>query len=254
MTDMEYVLDFAVRLGRDMIECGANLERVNTSMYKVCSAYGLEDITLFTLCTHLSVSARDSDGKFGIRQVKAQPAGTHLERLRSLNELSFHVCGQTPAPERLGGMLEEARNAKSYSTPVLLLCSMAAMGCICWMNGGTWRDIPCMVCIIFDLFWLTRLLNRTGMNRIIINALCTFLAGTVALSLVNLGIADNLNPLIATSCMYLIPGIPMVNAARNILCGNEMNGILEAIKIILETMSIVGGLALSLVLCGGIFS
>jgi hypothetical protein len=34
----------------------------------------------------------------------------------------------------------------------------------------------------------------------------------------------------------------MVNSVRNILCGNEMNGIIELLKVFLEVITIVAGL------------
>ena len=43
----------------------------------------------------------------------------------------------------------------------------------------------------------------------------------------------------------------MVNAVRNLLCGNEMNSILELIKVGLETVSLVVGLFVSVQLFGG---
>ena len=50
----------------------------------------------------------------------------------------------------------------------------------------------------------------------------------------------------------MIPGIPLVNAVRNLLCGNEMNGILEILKVLMETVAIVLGLVLSIYLFGGL--
>jgi uncharacterized membrane protein YjjP (DUF1212 family) len=45
-----------------------------------------------------------------------------------------------------------------------------------------------------------------------------------------------------TNAFYLIPGIPMVNAVRNLLCGNEMNGLVELFKVALEVVAIVAGI------------
>jgi hypothetical protein len=42
----------------------------------------------------------------------------------------------------------------------------------------------------------------------------------------------------------------MVNAVRNILCGNEMNGIIELIKVFLEVITIVIGLNLAIFFFG----
>ena len=48
----------------------------------------------------------------------------------------------------------------------------------------------------------------------------------------------------------MIPGIQMVNAFRNIICGNEMNGIIEMVKVILEVVTIVAGLYIACLVFG----
>lgn len=77
-------------------------------------------------------------------------------------------------------------------------------------------------------------------------------AGTLAIVLVRLGIGEHVFRIIITSSMMMIPGIPLVNSVRNILCGNEMNGIIEFFKVILETIAIVLGLILSIYMFGGL--
>ena len=46
-----------------------------------------------------------------------------------------------------------------------------------------------------------------------------------------------------TNAFFLIPGIQMINCARNLLCGNEMNGLIEFLKVIVEVCTIVAGVA-----------
>ena len=50
--------------------------------------------------------------------------------------------------------------------------------------------------------------------------------------------------------LMFIPGVPLVNSMRNILCGNEMNGILELLKVILETLTICFGVFIAYALFG----
>lgn len=48
MTDIEYILDFAANLGGKMLSVGANLERVNDTMYRICRSYHLNSISIFS--------------------------------------------------------------------------------------------------------------------------------------------------------------------------------------------------------------
>ena len=64
-------------------------------------------------------------------------------------------------------------------------------------------------------------------------------------------LCSNFFIIIITNSLMMIPSISLVNAVRNILCGNEMNGILEFLKVVLESVAIVLGLVLSIYLFGG---
>jgi len=67
---MGEILDFAAALSRDMLVCGANVERVSLAVYKITHAYGLHDVCPYILSNYVSISARSSDGTYGSRQMK----------------------------------------------------------------------------------------------------------------------------------------------------------------------------------------
>lgn len=46
MNNLEYILDFTVSLGCKMLRVGANLERVNDTMYRICRSYHLNSISI----------------------------------------------------------------------------------------------------------------------------------------------------------------------------------------------------------------
>ena len=50
----------------------------------------------------------------------------------------------------------------------------------------------------------------------------------------------------------IIPGIPLVNAVRNLFCGNEMNGILQLMSVLLASLCLALGLTISYILLGGV--
>lgn len=252
MNQVEYVLDFAAGLGSRMLYTGANLERVDDTMNRICISYGLKEISIYSLSSTIMISAKDENDTYGSRQVSVPPSGIHLEKLDRLNRLSRKVCSETPPPEALADILKEAEDVKEYTTPLVILGYLIAMTSLCVIFGGSFGDVMAADCITFALFWINRWLTKPNLNHIIVNTVCMWLAGTFAIFLVKLGIGEHYFTIIITNSMMMIPGIPLVNAVRNILCGNEMNGILEFLKVILETLAIVFGLVLSIYMFGGL--
>ena len=251
MKDLEYVLDFAVTLGSRMLTCGANLERVNDTLNRVCRSYGLEDISIHSLSSLIQISARTPDGDYASRQISVPPMDIHLEKLGKLNQLSRTVCAQKPAPSSLWYMLKTSEEVEEYPRWLILLGRLLAMGCMCVLFGGTWQDILVVDIIIFILFFMVDALGQANLNHVIVNIVSMAFASSAAMLFYRLGVGDSYFVIIISCSMLLIPGIPMVNAFRNFLCGNEMNGILELLKAFIETVAIVMGLLVGIALFGG---
>ena len=247
---MEPVLDFCVELSRRMIVSGANLERVVLAIERVCHAYGLHDLSVYLLSTYLSVSARDEQGNYIARQVSIPTVLIHLARLKHLNRLSYRVVAQTPDPDTLWELLEEASAAKDYHDWIILLGQLCAAACLCLIFGGGLRELLPVLLIMAEMHLLARLMEKLSLDRIVCSVITMWAATVTAIGLMALGISSNGTIILITVSMLMIPGIPLVNAVRNLLCGNEMNGILQIFKATTETLALAMGIYLGIILLG----
>ena len=252
MKDIEYILDFAMNLGSSMLASGSNLERADDTMKRVCESYGLSEVSIFSLNSIIQISAKSGEDDYTIRQISVPAMDTHLEKLNRLNQLSRKVCSEKPSPCTLMDLLDEAAHPDSYSRLQIILCRLLAMGSMCILFGGGAFDILASDLIVFVMYWLIEILSYSKINTIISNMLCMIFAGTVARIMMLFWPSLDFDIVCITCSMMLVPGIQLVNAARNLLCNNEMNGILEILKALIQTVAIVMGLAVSIVFFGGI--
>ena len=248
--ESELVLEFCVELSRRMIVSGANLERVQLAVDRICHAYGLSDVSLFLLSGNISLSAVDSEGLYASRQCTIPPAGIHLERLKKLNRLSYTVVSEKPEPQRLYRLLNEATQVREYPDWAVLLGQVAALSCLCLIFGGGIREILPVVVVTAVLHYVMILMARPGLDRVVTNAATMWLATVAAILVMQTGISTNAPVILITVSMLVIPGIPLVNAVRNLLCGNEMNGILQLAKVLIETLALAMGIYLALWMFG----
>lgn len=246
----DYILGFVVRLGRELLECGANLERVNLTIETICKSYGMREVSIFSLSTYISVSVQKSGGGTGTRGISVPINGIHLEKLCRLSRMADMVCRERPEPEKLEDILFQTLLVPNYSTGITILGYLMAMSCLCVIFGGKVDEVIIAGIGTVLLYYVFIYFVRIKMNRIITNTVCMFLAGTIALGSYHMGLVDNFYAVIITNAFFLIPGIPMVNATRNLLCGNEINGIVELTKAVLEVVTIVFGLFVACCLFG----
>ena len=245
---LEKVLDFCVELSRRMIVNGANIERVNMALERICSTYELKDVTIYLLSTFISVSAKDQSGYHAVRQASIPAAGINLGRLMSLNRLSYSVKEQRPSPDRLEGLLEKASDVKDYSDLLVLLGQIGAMSSLCFLFGGGIREVFCVAAVTVLAHYLLILISFSGIDRILTNTLLMWISTSAVFLLSALGATDMEPVVIITILMLVIPGIPLTNAVRNLLCGNEMNGVLQIMRLTVETMALATGIFLSMIM------
>lgn len=250
MNQTEQVLDFAVHLSRGMLEAGANLERVSISIQRLCKTYHLTEVSIFVINSMISVSAKDETGDSYVRQGAAPISGIQLAKLRKLNRLVHRIMHEKPRPEELQDLLYECLMMPGYSTVTTICGYILAMVCLCKIFGGSWQDMIVVSLNTVGLYFITGVFSREKLNRIIANVIAMFFCGCMAILFVTVGFAQHLSSIIITNAFYLIPGIPMVNAFRNIICGNELNGIIEMVKVLLEVVTIVAGLYIACLVFG----
>lgn len=249
-TDLELVLEFCVELSRRMILSGANLERVQLAVASICHAYGYSEISLFLLNTNVSLSVMADDGSYASRQCTIPPAGIHLAELRALNSLSYRVVSQTPEPSLLRQMIIDAYREKQSPDWLILLGQLMALEGLCVIFGGNLPELLCVALVTVVMHYGMILAAKPGLDRLVTNALVMWLATVTVILLIHAGFSANAPVILVTVSLLVIPGIPLVNAVRNLLCGNEMNGLLQLAKVTVETLALAMGITLALKMFG----
>ena len=250
MKKIDYVLDFCKELGKQMIVSGANIERVNHCIERVCHAYGLHDVTCANLSTRISISAKDEEKTYAHRQTDVPPQAINLERLKKLNNLSFEVVREKPQEETLYDLLHAVKS-NDFPWWFVMIGFVVAMAGLARIFCAGWQEILIVELNTLLLFGLSKLFSKVHINRIITNFISMFLCSLIAMGFHALGFV-NFYIVCITNAFFLIPGIPMVNCARNLLCGNEMNGAIDLLKVLLEVCSIVAGIAAAYAILGSL--
>ena len=242
MERIDYILDFCKELGKQMIASGANIERVNLSIEKICHAYGLHDVTCANLTTRISISAKDENKLYAHRQTDVPPQSFNLERLKKLNNLSYDVIENKPDVTTLYDLLHAVKSNDFpwWAMMVGYLVAMAALARI-FLAGPS--ELLVVEINTLVLFGLSKLFSKVHINKIITNFFSMFLCSTIATLFYMAGFVSNFFTIVLTNAFFLLPGIQMINCARNLLCGNEMNGVIDLLKVLLEICTIIAGVA-----------
>ena len=251
MEKIDYILDFCKELGKQMIVSGANIERVDMCIERICHAYGLHDVTCANLTTRISISAKNEKKDYAHRQTDVPPQVFNLERLKKLNNLSYFVSENTPDVTTLYDLLHGVKT-NDFPWWVIMIGYLVAMAGLGRIFAAGWAELLIIELNTLLLFGISKVLTKVHINKTITNFISMLLCSLIAIFFYSIGFAQNFYIVVITNAFFLIPGIQMVNCSRNILCGNEMNGVIDLLKILLEICAIVAGFAAAYAITNGI--
>ncbi len=241
--DYNNLLDLSVDLGYELAMCGAETFRVEESINRILSAYGVEAES-FAIPNYLVVSVRTQDGDHLTKMRRIGHHGNDLDSVEMFSGLSRAICTRRPEPAEGLKWLERVRNTRrSYSFPAQLLGSFLGGGGYALFFGGGLVDGVCGgICGILVTL-VTRILDEMKVNQFFKTIAASFLMAILAYILEALGIARNADAVTIGALMILVPGLLFTNAMRDIIYGDTNSGVNRIVQVFLVAAAIALGTA-----------
>lgn len=251
--ETDAVLTLALDVGKSMVRCGAEINRVEETVIRICHAYGVKSTEVFSVISMITATAIDSDGIPHTQTRRIYTRGVNFRRLENLNALSRKICAETPdiAPAR--GELEEiCIENKRFDIFGCLGYVVAAMGFTVFF-GGSFLDSLASAPIAVVLYLINLYVKVNGVNKLFFTALSSAFAGFAAITFVHFGFGHDANMIMIGDIMLLIPGLMLINSVREMLCGDLMSGLLRLLESIVLALSIACGFAVAIMTLGSIW-
>ena len=247
-TDPKNPLDLAYEAGSILLENGAEISRVEETMRRIASHYGVEDEDFFVLSN--GIIATDK----GYARSKFIPIkGASLDKVVAVNQLSRKVEQGEYSLEKLEYRLKQIRNMKAKPAWEQILASAVGSAAFCIIFGGSFMDclassIAGLVLWVFMLFVASKRLSR-----IVGNVTGGLIATLVCFGLYRIGLGDHLSNMIIGAIIPLIPGVAFTNGIRDMANEDYIAGITRLLDAMLTFFCIALGVALAFMFDENVF-
>lgn len=239
--DYSKLLDFATDLGYELSMCGAETYRVEESVNRILTAYGVES-EVFAIPNYLNVSITPPDGKPLTYMRRLGFHGNDLDGVERFSALSRRICVEKPDPETAMELLEDTRRSRKryhWSLELLGYCLGAAGFGIFF--GGNFIDslvaglagLGTGACMTF--------MDRFKANNFFKTMLASFPLAFIPYIFGALGISQNPDAATIGTVMVLIPGLLFTYAMRDIIFGDTNSGINRIVQVLLIALAIACG-------------
>ena len=241
--DYNTLLDLATDLGYELAMSGAETFRVEESINRVLSTYGVES-EVFAIPNCLTVSIETSDGQILTRMRRIGSHGNDLDSVERFNGLSRAICNRKPDPTEGKRWLDLVRESRlHYSFPTYLLGNFLGAAGFAVFFGGNWLDFLCGGICGLVVGIVTDFLEKMKANPFFRTIAAAFSMALVAYLMGAVGVCHNADTVIIGALMILVPGLLFTNAMRDIIYGDTTSGVNRIVQVFLVAMALALGTA-----------
>lgn len=241
-------LKMCLLAGRLLIENGSNMERVNDTLSWMALSAGLRDFQAFTTVTGIVVGTIDEPHA---QVITIRHRKNNLSKIADVNEISRELARRKiDVPQALAKLKKiDRQQPPRWQNWYEFLAAAVLSGALMIVFTGNAVDS-----------WAGFLTGGIGygafsylLRKFKIQYLGEFcsslIIGLLAVFFVHIHLANNINDIIIGAVMPLVPGVPLTNAARDLVSGNLISGPTRGIEAILTAVSIGSAIVIVLHFC-----
>ena len=239
--DYRGLLDTTTELGYQLAMSGAETYRVEETITRIFAAYGIT-AEVFAITNCLTVSLETDNQKPLTRMRRIGHHGTDLDSVERYNNLSRRICAEKPEPAIVAQWLQDAIAAKrEFSLWIYVLGNvLGAAGFILAYNGSVTDTIYAALCG-FMVGLISYAMAKLKVNMFFSTIASAFVLGLTAYTAGAFGLLTNIDGVIISSLMLLVPGLLFTNALRDIIYGDTNSGINRIVQVLLIGVAIALG-------------
>ena len=244
--DTEKLLSLILKIGKLLMESGAEVYRIEDTMVRVANSIPeVESAQSYVTATGIMLSIT-VDGVTRTRVERVRSKDINLQTIDEINTLSRRCCRDHYSVEQIESEIRRIEGEPHFSFwETTLWGAMGAMGFAMFFDGNFY-DLMASFVIGFIIRCLGTLLLRFKMNSFFNNLIQAMALAWMAVTIKKFFPIVNLDVLITSSIMLLVPGLAMTNAIRDTMSGDYLSGVARSLEAFLCASAIAVGAGLIL--------
>lgn len=237
------LLDLATDLGYELAMCGAETFRVEESINRILTTYGVTS-EVFSIPNCLIVSIETPEGELMTRMRRIGYHGNDLDGVECFNAISRAICNRKPDLEEARSWLDGSpKIRRSYPVSIDLMGNaLGAFGFALFFGGNGIDALMSAVCgLVIGV--IGRFMGTMKTNPFFKTITSSFIMALLAYSMTGVGLVANVDAVIIGALMILVPGLLFTNAMRDIIYGDTNSGVNRIVQVLLIAMAIALGTA-----------
>lgn len=243
------IVDLALEVAYLLLTSGAEMERVDRSIQKVCEAYGAQNIEYFTYPRFIIISL-DYDNKTYTKSKKVRDKAPDFSRLENLSKTFDDIMCSKPDLDIVIQRVRMIYSTRQFGIFAQMFCYFFGPGGFAIFFGANFTEA-----LIAGVIGLFILLITYGVKKLT----DTFFFPTVIYSFVMslsvrilgvAGLVQNVESMQIGLLMMVVPGLIITNSMREFISGEYLTGYSKLIEALLVALAVAMGVIFAATLVG----
>ncbi len=236
------ILEQILEIGGRLLTAGGEAKRVESTISRLCAAYGATSADVFVITSSIVVTARFDDGEPMTQTKRINGYSQNLSEFNALNSLSRAICKNPISADEIKQMLQNVQHVRR-SLPVKIVCWALVSASFSIFFGGSLMDgiVSAFMGIVLCLLKSSCEALRLGNYFSII--ICSVIGGLLSILPGMAGLGVSQFYISIGSIMLFIPGMGLTNSIRDMLAGDTITGLLRFIETLIVSMAVACGFA-----------
>ena len=235
-------------IGVALLSAGASCSRIRITMRRFAGIY---DYTAHISIQPKSVSLTlndevDNTCFNGMRSTPAQ--GVNFKTISGVSRLSWRALEDNLSIKDVKEIFEALLLLPHYPRIIILVFVSLAGAAFCFSFGGTMPELV----ITFGATFCGLFVRQEAIKKKFNPYICVYVGALVATlfagAFIKAGLPIDLEHAFATSVLFLIPGVPLINCFTDLIDGNILNGIVRGVNALMFSMAIAFGLLIAMII------
>ena len=247
---LRHVIELSLWVGQLLLQHGAETQLVEETVHRLGTGLGCDWLDILVSPNAILITASSGE-EFRTKTRRVVSMGVNMTIVASVVDMTRRVTlGELDRLEVDAELHRISATPHAYHRYVVV--GMVGLACAAFSRlfGG---DLPVFLVTLLAsscAMWVRQEMNRRHFNMYIVVIATAFVAGMIASLAPRLHVGEQPTLALVSCVLLLVPGVPLINAAEDLLKGHVVTGLVRGITGTLIVLCIALGLLLAMALAG----
>jgi uncharacterized membrane protein YjjP (DUF1212 family) len=242
------VEEMLLDVGTLLMSNGASTGRVRITVNRIAEVLGYE-VELMITSRSLMLTVTEENGTDYTSSVRRTPPhGVNFKLVSGISRMSWRVIEDKLTVNQINEDIKRLTALPHYPRLVVLSLVSLAGASFCRLFGGEGPEMIVAFAATFFGLFIRQEAIKMRFNPYLAIVFASFAASMISGLSVKLGIGQTPELALATSVLFLIPGVPFINSLTDLMDGNTLNGIVRGVNGFIIAFAIALGLMFAMLI------